>query len=387
MIDCERKKRIIDALRDSQFDALACGSPSEVLLLTGYWPVTGASVAVFTAEGDVHVVLPEDEIELAEKTSATTLVPYKPAGLTKLTTTIEALADPLSSLIVQLDLSKATIGIQFDQGMQPSTYAASTRFHSALSDLLRELQPHANHVACDDLLEGLKASKTPKEIELMRTAANIAASGFGQAAEAIQVGRRESEVAADIQAAFQACPKAELVQRSYGYFFCMSGPNSASAAAAYARTRQRRVEDGDLVMIHANTCADGYWTDITRTYTAGPPSERQDAMRTAIRAAREAALSCIHPGVPAREVDTATRKVMTAHGFGDAFKHATGHGVGFAAANANGLPRIHPCSPDVLEEAMTFNVEPAAYFDGYGGMRHCDVVAVTREGATVLTDF
>ncbi len=66
---------------------------------------------------------------------------------------------------------------------------------------------------------------------------------------------------------------------------------------------------------------------------------------------------------------------MQRHGFGDAFRHSTGHGVGFAAANANGIPRIHPKSSDVLEEGMTFNIEPAAYFDGYGGMRHCDVVA------------
>lgn len=78
---------------------------------------------------------------------------------------------------------------------------------------------------------------------------------------------------------------------------------------------------------------------------------------------------------------------MAAHGFGDAFRHSTGHGVGFAAANGNALPRIHPQSPDVLDVGMTFNIEPAAYFDGYGGMRHCDVVAVTVDGVNVLTEF
>lgn len=140
-------------------------------------------------------------------------------------------------------------------------------------------------------------------------------------------------------------------------------------------------------MIHANTCADGYWTDITRTYTVGDPRGRQLTIRKAIQEARTEALRSIHPGVAASAVDHAARKVMEAHGFGMAFNHATGHGVGFAAANANGFPRIHPHSPDVLEEGMTFNIEPAAYFDGYGGMRHCDVVAVTSKGATVLTDF
>jgi Xaa-Pro aminopeptidase len=103
--------------------------------------------------------------------------------------------------------------------------------------------------------------------------------------------------------------------------------------------------------------------------------------------AREAALRVIRPGASGREVDAAARSVMEAHGMGKAFKHAAGHGVGFAAANPNGRPRIHPLSDDVLEVGMTFNLEPAAYFDGYGGMRHCDVVAVTADGVEVLTDF
>ena len=69
------------------------------------------------------------------------------------------------------------------------------------------------------------------------------------------------------------------------------------------------------------------------------------------------------------------------------FKHSTGHGVGFAAANPNAIPRIHPASPDLLTEGMTFNIEPAIYFDGYGGMRHCDMVGVGKTGAEVFTNF
>ena len=78
---------------------------------------------------------------------------------------------------------------------------------------------------------------------------------------------------------------------------------------------------------------------------------------------------------------------MNKHGFSTEFKHATGHGVGFAATNPNALPRIHPQSPDILAAGMTFNIEPAIYIDGIGGMRHCDVVACTESGAEVLTDF
>ena len=140
-------------------------------------------------------------------------------------------------------------------------------------------------------------------------------------------------------------------------------------------------------MIHANTCADGYWTDLTRTYVAGEPSQRQRDMRTAICEARAAGLRSIRPGAVAQEVDHAARVIMESHGLGKAFKHAAGHGVGFAAANPNGRPRIHPLSPDVLEAGMTFNLEPAAYFDDYGGMRHCDVIEVANDGAHVMSEF
>jgi Xaa-Pro aminopeptidase len=387
VIDAERKDRVAHVLAESHLDAMICNSASAVLLLSGYWPVMGASIVVFTKDGDVHVVLPEDEVELAQRTSGAVLIPYQPSTLAALSAPIDELVDPLRRLTTRLGLSHAAIGLQFDEEMQPATYASSVEFRFSLFALLQRLLPEANYRSCDRALEQMQARKTAKELECIQRASEIAAAGFACAAEFVQVGTREAEIAAALQAAFQVSTKAAAVERSYGFFFCMSGPNSARASAAYARTRQRSVEAGDLVMIHANTCADGYWTDITRTYTAGPASQRQDTMRSAICEARKEALLKIRPGVHACDVDRAARHVMSAHGFGDAFKHSTGHGVGFAAANANAMPRIHPKSPDVLEVGMTFNVEPAAYFDGYGGMRHCDVVAVTSEGATIFTEF
>lgn len=386
-IDPDRHERIRTALAKSALDALVCCAPTEVLLLTGYWPVIGASVTVFTAKGDVYAIVPEDEFSLAQASSAANLIPYRPSTLERLSTPIRALAGPLSSLLQSMKLSGKNLGVEFRQRMQPATYAASLEYYGALVDLLESMHLSVHFVSCDPVLEPLKASKTPKELEWMRKGARIVAAGFKEAEECIRPGIRESDVAAECQYAFDTCEAAAGVHRSYGFFYCMSGENSAEASAAYARTRRRVLRDGDLVLVHANTCADGYWTDVTRTYTVGPPSERQTAMRCAIDEARAEALRAVHPGALSCDVDRAARSVMEKHGLGEAFRHSTGHGVGFAAANANGMPRIHPKSPDVLEEGMTFNIEPAAYFDGYGGMRHCDVVAVTGDGAKVITEF
>lgn len=385
--DRERYEQNVSALKQGNLDALVCGSATEVLLLTGYWPVMGNSVVVFSAEGRVCLIVPEDEVELAKSTSAAQLIAYSPAGLQSLRTPTQALEKPLREALAHIASREARIGVQPAEGIQPASYAAGAQFRCALDDLLQKLHPGARLLDCDSMLKDLRALKSDVELNRMQFGCEIAGVGFAKAEDCIRPGLREAEIAATVQAAFEASSLAEGLERSYGFFFCMSGPNAAKAAAAYARTRQRVVEDGDLVIIHANTCADGYWTDITRTYTAGTVSERHKKMRSAIAEAREAALRTIKSGVQASAVDRAARSVMEAHGFGEAFKHATGHGVGFAAANPNERPRIHPLSPDVLAVGMTFNVEPAAYFDGYGGMRHCDVVAVTDDGARVLTDF
>lgn len=381
-----RKDAILRKLSQTSLRALACFSPAEVLLLTGYWPVMGCSVAIFTREGQLCAIVPEDELDLAKATSDAEFIPYKPASLEYLTDPVHALIEPLEKLLTRLQLNSGVIGASLSDGMQPASYLSGTRFRSSATSLLQQVSHGVFVEAADAMLDQLRSVKTPVELDQIRRASRLAAAGFEEAAGAIKAGRREDEVAAEIEAAFSKVAL-QGFERSRGHFFCMSGPNSYQASGAYARTRRRVIQAGDLVMIHANTAGDGYWTDITRTYVAGQPSAEQRRMQDAIAAAREAAFSRIAPGAPAKAVDAAARDMLSSRGYGPAFKHSTGHGVGFAAADPNALPRIHPKSPDVLEPGMTFNIEPAIYVEEIGGMRHCDMVACTPSGFELLTEF
>lgn len=386
-IDGDRRRRVKVALEKANLDAVICAAPTNVLLLSGYWPVLGTSVVVFDRDGLVTVVLPEDELEIAQSTSDARMVTYKLGSLHSITSPLEAIHTPLLENIDTHALRSSTMAIELAPQMQPSSYSSSLRFNAGIADLLASMLPKARTSDCAPLLEPLQAIKTTVEIDLIRRSAAMAATAFKAIPNIIEPGVRECDVAARTHAAFEAAPQLEGVQRWSSFFFCMSGPNSAKASGAFAMTSTRRIEQGDLVLVHANTSMDGYWTDITRTFTVGDASERQQEMRDAIGQARRAAFMTIHPGVPASAVDAAARNVMIQHGMADAFRHSTGHGVGFAAANPHALPRIHPKSPDILVEGMTFNVEPAAYFEGYGGMRHCDMVAVAGTGMELLTEF
>src|SRR5262249_39940050 len=151
------------------------------------------------------------------------------------------------------------------------------------------------------------------------------------------------------------------VERADGFAFCMSGSNSAQAWGAYARSRARTLNQQEFALVHCNSYADGYCTDVTRTHWLGPPAQQAPAPYPAVLAARTAALAAVAPGAPAAAVDDAARDVLRGRGLDKHFKHATGHGVGFAAIDHNARPRLHPRSEDRFEVGMVFNVEPAVY--------------------------
>jgi Xaa-Pro aminopeptidase len=369
-----------------QVAALVCFLPADVLLLTGYWPVMGGTLAVLTSQGALSLLVPEDELELAKAAPDAHLISYKPVSVERLDSAGSVLFSVATKLLRSLHLPGGAVATSMQNRWQPTSYLAGHRFHAEISALLHEVFPDRPVVSGDEMLERLQSVKTGPELQQLGRACSLAAAGFAEASPAIAAGKREDEVAADIGAAFARVAQHGF-ERGWGYFFCMSGPNSAKASGAYARTRQRVIEGGDLVMVHANTVGDGFWTDITRTFVVGQPSNEQQRMFDAIAEARAAALRSIAPGARASEVDRAARSVLARHGFGSNFKHATGHGVGFAAANPHAHPRIHAESPDILEPGMTFNIEPAIYLDGLQGMRHCDVVACTDSGFELLTPF
>lgn len=387
--DDERINRISSALEKAGVDALVCSLPMNVLLLAGYWPVVGTSLALCTRKGRVTLLVPEDEKELARKGWADEVHTFSPGSLREIKSIVECVREPLSDWARDLEVGRGRIiGFEDDSVTEPVSYAAMHLYGASLRQLISQAMSFCALAPAGELLVRLRSVLTPSEVGCVRIACRVAAEAFAHGAKQAHAGLCETEVAALFRAPLGIRGTGfEGVERADGFTFCMSGPNSFEASAAYQRSRARKLRAGDLALVHCNSYADGYWTDITRTFCVGQPSQRQRAMYEAVFAARAEALRAIRPGVRAAEVDAAARALLDERGFGFEFKHGLGHGVGFSAINHNAPPRLHPASEDVLEVGMVFNVEPAIYIEGYGGMRHCDVVTVTESGAEVLTPF
>src|SRR5439155_24443933 len=130
--------------------------------------------------------------------------------------------------------------------------------------------------------------------------------------------------------------------------------------------------------------ADCYVSDMTRTVRCGDPGPEARHVGDVVRESQWAGREAVRAGADCAEVDKACRDVIDAAGWGDAFVHGTGHGVGLEIHEA---PRVAATARDTLASGYVVTVEPGVYLPGVGGVRIEDTVVVTDDGADVLTRF
>jgi Xaa-Pro aminopeptidase len=240
-----------------------------------------------------------------------------------------------------------------------------------------QIRMPAEWVPAEPLVEPLRLTKDAYEIEVLTRAGRLLSSVADRLATWVRAGRREREVAADIDRALVA---AGFTKPAFDTIVA-SGPNSA---LPHARPGDRALAEGDLVVLDFGGVLEGYCVDLTRMAAVGRVAPDAHALYEAVREAHGAALAAVAAGVAARDVDAAARQVLDSKGLGSAFVHGTGHGLGLEVHEAPRLSRLVPPEQQ-LRAGMVCTIEPGAYVPGLGGARLEDDVVVTDRGAQLLT--
>ncbi len=386
--DTDRISRVTTLMQRKGFDALVCQLPHNVLMLSGYLPVLCQSVVVLLPDGDGAVIAPESELQFAQDGWFTDIRTFSPVTLDYVLFPSEVAAPLLAEVLCEKGVAGGIIGIEQKPTIIPAPYLEVHVPNMVAVNKWADVIPSMIMRDATDMLEEAAMVKTEREIERITIACTIAEFGFTAAREAIRPGVREVEVAAEAKSAIERQGTGFAnVRRVGAWAFCMSGPRSAEAYLPYQYSTNRRLEPGDSAVVHINCHADGFWTDLTRTFFAGEPSYDRRDVYEAVSLAWEHAIGAVGIGRPTRDIDAAARDVLARQGYAEAFLHGTGHGVGFRALYHGERPVIHPQSDDVQERDMVFNVEPAAYFADQWGMRICDLVAIRTDGAKVLSSM
>ena len=143
------------------------------------------------------------------------------------------------------------------------------------------------------------------------------------------------------------------------------------------------IQVGDAVVLDFGGLKYGYGSDTTRTVCVGEPTDEIRKVHEIVRLAQQAGVDAVRPGVSCQDIDRAARAVITDAGYGEAFIHRTGHGIGVTTHEP---PYMVEGEERPLMPGMCFSVEPGIYLAGRFGVRIEDIVTVTEDGVRRLNN-
>jgi Xaa-Pro aminopeptidase len=245
-------------------------------------------------------------------------------------------------------------------------------------DVLKKLRKHGlKFKGCRDLVSELRIQKDQRELASIRKAVRRAEESFRELKKFIRPGAIERDLAFKLE-----CLMREKGSRKPAFdTIIASGRNGAMP---HASVTGKKIQQGELVTFDFGAEADGYFSDITRTYCIGRPTARQREIYELVLKAQSAAIKTAREGITCKTVDDAARDTIKQAGHGEHFGHGTGHGVGLMVHES---PTLSPLSKDSVCPDMVFTVEPGVYIPGWGGVRIEDMVRMAKSGAKVLTSL
>lgn len=357
----DRARRLKESISQTELDAFAIIPSPTLFYLTGlsFHLMERPVVAFFRSEDQPILVLPKLELSKAESGVVDfVFFAYEED--------VQSRANAFVAAANELGSGKYKLGIE------------PLRMRAFEMDLLRKAMPGIDIIPAPEIMSDLRIIKDSGEIGAMRTAVSIAEKAMNETLPLIQVGMTERELAAELVIQLLRSGSESEVPFSP---IVASGPNGA---LPHAVPSDRKIRAGDLVVIDWGARAEGYVSDLTRTFAIGDIDQELEKIYDVVKAANQAGVDAIQPGISCGEVDLASRSTIEAAGYGEYFIHRTGHGIGLEAHEG---PYIFAGNPKILSDGMTFTVEPGIYLPNLGGVRIEDNVVTTQDGGESLSTF
>lgn len=352
----DRRPARIAALRESltaaHIDALVLTSLPNVRYLTGF---SGTSALVLVTQRDLHFITDfRYDTQVSEEVGDLATVRIESQSLW---TGLWNLGAGLSGIDI--------VGFE-------SAHLLHRDFQRLLTDGTRwQWRPQLN------LVEGLRESKDADEVALIRYAGGIATRALAKTLKEIKPGMTELSVAGILEHALRD-------EGSEDFPFATIAASGPRAALPHARASARVIEPGDLLLLDFGAQYKGYCSDVTRTVVVGRATQEQREIYEIVRHANAVAANSVRAGMKGQEADGLARRYIEDQGYGDAFGHSLGHGLGLEVHEA---PRLAKTVEAPLGAGAVVTIEPGIYKPGWGGVRIEDDVHLAATGPEILTDF
>ncbi len=347
-----RVARLRQTMNAQGYHALLVSSRENIRYLVGF-----AGSAGWVVVSDDDLVLVTDSRYIGQASA------QMPCGRVELATT--GLADCTAGYATECDLER--IAFEADD-----LTVSSVR---SLESCLQTRGHVCELISTSGLVEVLREVKDVFELDAVRRAAALADGAVRHARRVMKLDMTEEDLAWRL----------ERWLREHGSgampfdIIVASGPN---AALPHAVPSRRPLREGEPVVIDLGARVDGYCSDITRTLFLNRIDAPFESIYREVLSAQVRAIDGLTSGMAACGADALARRELEAVGFGAAFTHGLGHGVGL---EIHERPTVNSRSTGLLLDGMVFTVEPGVYVSGQGGVRIEDTVVLQNGRSEQLT--
>jgi len=375
-------------MENEGLDAVIFRLAEDVVYVSGYWPLCGPSCVFFPRDDEPSIITITDEEPQAKRSWIKDVHLVNVESIDRIGDPVKDGFDIIRGLAEDKKLANKVIGYEGSMELISTNYQRREVWTVGLPFYqgLRNTFPRAEIRDVSPLMFDIRSIKTSNEVDTIRIANRVADIGLEAFHRGIRDGMREVDV--------QAMVEHELITKGVGYCgverlvplaFVMSGKNSADAYKMPNTSTENKLRMGDLVLLELNVNVEGYWSDTTRVYVLGTPTERQKKFFDVVIEAQQAAIDRIEDGIPASEINEAAFDVVKKHGLAQYVRHRLGHGTGCGLHEP--VPAIHRASKHVMRANMVHSVEPGLYDPNVGGVRIEDMVLNTKDGAERLSKY
>jgi Xaa-Pro aminopeptidase len=227
------------------------------------------------------------------------------------------------------------------------------------------------------VVEALREKKDAGELAHIRQAVHIAEAALERTIREVRAGLTELQVAGILEhhlrdLGSEAAPFETIVA---------SGERSA---LPHARASRRAIGAGEFLLIDFGATHQGYVSDITRTFAVQSVKPEMREVHDIVREANLTASGAVRATMRGRDADALARSYIASRGYGEAFGHSLGHGIGLEVHEG---PRLARTADALLPLGAVVTIEPGIYRPGWGGVRIEDDVHLAAAGPEVLTSF
>jgi Xaa-Pro aminopeptidase len=344
----DRRTRAAAKLRERDIGALLASPGPDLFYLTGYQIFASERLTCLVLDRDAKATIVCPEFEAPR-------VAVSAADIER--ATWSETDDPYA-LVASLVRGSGGVAV------------ADQMWAAVVLELQEALAQREFHVA-SEITRDLRMRKDSAEVEALRLVSESADRAYSRILERPFAGRTEREIGADLAEILRAEGHDEV-----GFTIVASAANGASP---HHETGDRRIAEGDTVVLDFGGAMRGYRSDITRTVHVGRVAGREEqTVHDVVLRAQEAGYAAARTDASAESVDAASRRVIDEAGYGAFFSHRTGHGIGL---EGHEHPYLVRGNRERLEPGMAFSIEPGIYLPGRFGVRIEDIVVIDRDGA------